>query len=276
LRGRASAIVRIEALRFAAITGVTLLLAVGAGAAARASSGSSAPTARARAASPFTTLRVCGTNKTPFKGKQCARDMRKTALLFKEVDCSVLVTVNKSTTFSASISYNGHLQYLVHTLLKKGRHKELVGARLRAVQMPGGSYTCEFRLGTKRARATFTSKGPTGHFIGANVCVTPAKNRTCAADAAGHPISAPRSLMCGGVFVGFAGKSWGVRIVRQTSSSPVTVAQYAARHLRAPISEQWVGFKSRTKAGIYRPAKYSCLYYAAGKLVGSHDFSVSK
>jgi hypothetical protein len=253
------------------------LLAVGGGVAARASFGASGGAAARQAGSPFSSLRVCGTNRIPFKGKQCARDMGKSSLLFKEVDCSVVVNVKKASTFTASISYNGRLQYLVHTLLKRGSHKELVGARVTSAPMPAGSYGCDFRLGTNRIKTQFKSKGPSGRFIGASVCVTPPKkNHFCSADAAAKPIAKPKSLMCGGIFVGFAGKSWGVRIVRQTASSAVTVAQYGARHLRAPIAEQWVGFKSRTKAGIYRPAKYTCLYYAAGHLVASHDFAVTK
>jgi hypothetical protein len=82
--------------------------------------------------------------------------------------------------------------------------------------------------------------------------------------------------MCGGVFVGFPGKSWGMRLVRQTSTTPIVVGQYGAKRLLAPISEQWVAFKSRTQKGIYRPAKYSCLFFAAGKQIASHDFVVSK
>jgi hypothetical protein len=268
--------VRREALRIGAIIGAVLLLAIAAGVAARASLGSSGMAPATRVASPFAKLRVCGTNKIPFKGKQCASDMRKSALLFKEFDCSVVVAVKTRSTFTASISYKGHLQYVVHTLLKRGRHTEFVGAHVSPAPMPAGPYSCEFRLGTKRTKVRFDSKGPAASFIGASVCKTPARSRVCSGDAGAHSIAAPKSLMCGGVFVGFAGKSWGVRIVRQSGSNAVAVAQYGARHLRAPIAEQWVGFKSRTKAGIYRPAKYSCLYYAAGKLIASHDFTVTK
>ena len=143
--------------------------------------------------------------------------------------------------------------------------------------MPGGKYTCSFRLGNRRTQVDFQTKGPKAQFLGTRVCVAPArKNGICVADATGKPISSPRSVMCGGVFVGFPGKSWGVKIVRLTKSTPALVGQYGAKHLPGPISEQWVSFKSKTKAGVYRPAKYSCLFYAAGREIAERTFTISK
>jgi hypothetical protein len=126
-------------------------------------------------------------------------------------------------------------------------------------------------------KVRFQTKGPRGEFLGQTVCVTPAgKKAICRADASAKPISKPRSIMCGGVFVGFAGKSWGVRIVRQTQTKPALVGQYGAKRLPGPISEQWVAFKARTKNGIYRPAKYSCLFYAAKRQIAEHKFTIVK
>ena len=196
--------------------------------------------------------------------------------MFKEIDCSVRVTVRKRSPFTASISYRGALQYIAHTVLRPGKHNELVGVRVNPSKMPGGEYVCSFKLGNQRTKVAFRARGPQSAFLGASVCVTPArKTAFCRADAA-RALSSPQSVMCGGVFVGFPGKSWGVKIVRLTSSTPALVGQYGARHLPGPISEQWVAFKARAKAGKYRPAKYSCLFYAARKQVAEHTFTIRK
>ena len=264
-------------MRIGGIIAAVIVLATAASFQGRAS-GAEREAARddASAAGPFTNLRVCGTDRIPFNGTACGRDLRATGLVFREIDCSVRVAVRQRTKFSASISYEGQLQYVGHEILNRGRHNELVGVRINPSKMPGGSYSCAFRAGSKRTTVHFESKGPQEKFLGARVCVTPARRQSCRADAAGSPISAPRSLMCGGVFVGFAGKSWGVKIVRRTSTTPVVVGQYGAKHLPGPIAEEWVGFKSRTKVGIYRPAKYSCLFFAGRRQIAEHTFTVGK
>jgi hypothetical protein len=265
-------------LRLGAIIGAVFLLAVGGGSLAHASLESQGSAGRVSAASAtFTKLRACGTNRIPYKGTQCKRDQRRSGLVFKEIDCSVRVAVPKRMAFTASVAFNGQLQYILHRVLKPGRHNELIGVRVSPSQMPGGTYKCAFRLGNRRTEISFRTKGPTGNFLGASICVTPAgKNKICRADAAAKPIASPKSLMCGGVFVGFTGKSWGVKLTRQTSKGASVVGQYGAKRLPGPISEQWVAFKSRTKIGVYRPAKYSCLFFADGKVVASHDFTVVK
>ena len=265
-------------MRLGAMIGALILLAIGGGSLAHASRGSQSSTARTSAAAgPFASLRVCGTNKIPFKGHQCKRDQRSSGLNFREIDCSISVSVKTQSNFTASILYNGQLQYIAHSRLRAGKHNELVGVRVSPSRMPGGHYTCAFRLGNKRTETRFQTKGPSGRFLGASICVTPTKKKgICTSDAAAKPLASPPSVMCGGVFVGFAGKSWGVKLVRLTPTTPALVGQYGARRLAGPISEQWVGFKSRTKIHVYRPAKYSCLFFAAGNKIASHDFTVVK
>lgn len=255
-----------------------LLLAAGVGAAyqARAADGDAGLTARSAAATPtFSNVRVCGTDTIPFKGHACRRDLRGTGLVFREIDCSVRVSVQKRSPFTASISYQGSLQYIAHTVLKPGKHNELVGVRVNPAKMPGGHYACVFKLGAKKTKIEFRTNGPSARFLGSTVCITPARrNAFCRADAAGSAIPSPRSLMCGGVFVGFQGKTWGVKLVRLTKTGPALVGQYGAKNLPAPISEKWVSFKARTAVNKFRPAKYSCLFFANKQLIAEKNFTV--
>jgi hypothetical protein len=250
-----------------------LLLATGAAFQARAS-GSDRASTGASSASPFTKILVCGTDKIPYKGSRCRRDMRSTGLVFKEIDCSTRVTVAKKSTFTATIRYAGKIQYIAHTVLKKGKHNELVGVRVNPSKMPGGSYTCSFRLGGKATQLSFQTKGPRGQFLGARVCIPPARrNGICQTDVSDKSITSPRAVMCGGVFVGFAGKSWGAKLVRLTKTTPALVGQYGSKHLPGPISEEWFSFKPK-KSPVFRPAKYSCLIFAAGKEIAEHTFTI--
>jgi hypothetical protein len=264
-------------LRLGVITGALLLLAVAGALQARASSQTqTSATSPTSVAGPFAKFRVCGTNKIPFKGNLCPRDQRRSGLVFREIDCSVQVTVRKKSPFTATILYRGQLQYIAHSVLKPGKHNELVGVRVNSSRMPGGKYACTFRVGKKRMKVGFETEGPSGEFVGKTVCVTPRGRKAfCKADASTKPISKPASIMCGGVFVGFTGKSWGVKIVRLTKTTPALVGQYGAKRLPGPISEQWVAFKSRTKVGVYRPAKYACLFFAAGKEIAQQTFTIA-
>lgn len=223
----------------------------------------------------ITQLRVCGNNIVPFPGSQCTSDQRSAPITGKELDCSVRVYAGvKGALFTATMTYEGEVQYGFHERLKRGWHRELMGVYMHATAMPGGRYTCKFSLGKKRTAVSFRSGGPTGSVVGPAVCLTShTKQNACTSDESGTPFGSATtpSITCTGVFPRLKGHPVEIDFLRLNADGTTTTLQRETDTLPYPITEEYA-----FKAGVWAtPGQYSCRYLVDGTIAADKHFTVS-
>jgi hypothetical protein len=215
-------------------------------------------------------LRVCGHDRVPFTGSQCSRDQSRQAIVAKELDCSVHVSVRRPETLRAEFRYQGMLQFTYVAHVTPRAHSRVIGTYFYDTKMPAGRYACRFTLGRQRLGTSFHSGGPTGNLLGPSVCLAAhhVGVNECPQDEGGAPLPSTGRITCDAVFARERGATATIELLGAAGN----VVDTQTDTLSYPITEAGATFAS--PGGTFSPGSYDCRLSVAGQHI-DRQFSVS-
>jgi hypothetical protein len=225
----------------------------------------------------FRSLRVCGSASFSRARHRCTSDQRAAPIVSNRISCSVDVVVHRTSVVRGRILYRGGVaQTIGPTILRPGTHPTWIYENVKIDQpLPGGSWRCEFTLGSARTGVGFTSGGPEGDVVNAAVC---GRGKTvrhatsgltlCRKDDSTASLPASEPVRCSGTFAGVPGKAALLEIVRhgvRRTSVDFVVG-----------STIWLGtVQLRPAAGsALQPGAFACRFSLDGEVVMEKPFRV--
>lgn len=237
----------------------------------------------ARPAEPtLSHARVCalmffGDARWNYQRNECFRDERRGLEAAGEYACSVRYQAPRAMSFRARLLYENRLQRSVRaTVHGAGTQQIAIGfAALReddpGVTLPGGSYACEFVLGSQRRLIRFRSPGPRAQVLAPLACPTSTTfERACNYSDGEQAIHPPtRSMTCSAIFARLQGHRVEIHFLREG-----TLIYSGRDTLRYPITSEWA-HTSATTAETMPAGSYLCRFLLDGRLVAEKTFALT-
>src|SRR5262249_45008969 len=151
----------------------------------------------------FHDLRACSYSTFSRALNRCTKREQDSPITSNKVICSATLVARRTVTVRERWFFDGELDYAFKpTVFGPGTHPIWITYDLRtALPVPGGTWRCEFGLGTTTAGLTFQSGGPTGKVIDTSVCRGERRlGRTrCITDDSVAPIPTSTTILCEGI-----------------------------------------------------------------------------
>jgi hypothetical protein len=174
----------------------------------------------ARQADRLQTVRICGVGALDRSAGQCKRDQSASALISPAFHCSARARAESGERFSGRLLYRGQSFPAFGTSVGDKRKGVYVYVTAGPYPLPGGTWSCELRVGSEQVRKRFRSGGPTGPLLHVRVCRAAATAaagpvRVCARDESATGFRSSDSITCSAVFVGGKGKLAGIAFLHE-------------------------------------------------------------
>jgi hypothetical protein len=227
----------------------------------------------------FRNLRVCGATAFSRAQHRCTTDQRASSITSNRISCSVDIVVRRTAVVRGRISYRGGLAHEIGpTVLKPGVYPAWVFENIKVDQpLPGGSWRCEFSVGSARTSLTFASGGPVGDIVNVAVCSRDgtvrhesSKLTLCRRDDSAALLPAGEPVFCSATFAGVTGKIALLEILRggvRKSSTDFVVG-----------STIWLGtvLLRPYATATLQPGEFVCRFSLDGQVVAERPFLVTR
>ena len=225
----------------------------------------------------FRNLRVCASTDFSRAQHRCTTDQRETPIVSNRISCSVDIVVRRTSVVRGQILYRGGVAHTIGpTLLRPGTYPAWIYENVKIDQpLPGGSWRCEFTLGSARTDVAFTSGGPEGDVVNVAVCgrQTTVRHETsglilCRKDDSTAVLPASEPVRCSATFAGVPGKVALLEIVRRGVRR--TSVDFVVG------STIWLGtVQLRPSEGAtLQPGSFACRFSLDGEIVAEKPFAV--
>jgi hypothetical protein len=221
-------------------------------------------------------LRTCAWSENS-SSAGCSAPTPGTQLLGQYLGCDVKVSVARRSTFSAQLLYQGQMLYSYRARLRRGTRRRYISYTAAPFDMPGGTYTCRFAVGSNAVSTSFESGGPRGPVQAPYVCrPRDTVYGLCPTDQSATAFAAGQNLSCSAVFAGQKGKrvTWQVLFHQGSEWTLVQGGDYPARSPIEPMGFNFPVFGP--DPAQYRPAgDYACRFLIDGQVAAEARFSVA-
>jgi len=232
------------------------------------------PHARANPQLWLRSLRVCAYEHFSLARGICTADQRNEPLNSTRIVCSVRYSTPRPAVLRMHWIFNGR-QVIGFTASVYG-----VGAQYLkfdtggpTMPLPGGAYSCSFRLLSANAHATLLSSGPTGDVVDIEICTientfTYGSFPVCKADQTAAPIVGGSKIVCNGVLPDASGKNVAMKF---TTADGTVVKQGLSRLTPNPMRQNYLSIPT---SDLQPGTVYACQFTFDGAVVAEKQFTL--
>ncbi|AKU16386.1 hypothetical protein VV02_11800 [Luteipulveratus mongoliensis] len=213
---------------------------------------------------------MCGTKEADLTARDCKKPEKDVTT--SAVSCSALLPKEATGTINVTLFRNGAQVYTANATRQSDMQPLFLNFSVGHLQMPGGTYACQFKAGARTWTGSTTFKGPAGQASQTMACDGATMYRAgtiahCARGAA--TLTAPRSIGCSSLITDVLGKTVEVRV--QTPSGPYRAA---GKQTNGATIVQ-LAADAATLGGTISTGAYSCTFLVDGRQVSKVDFTVT-
>jgi hypothetical protein len=216
-------------------------------------------------------VRVCGAAALDKRAAVCTRDESGKPIVSSAFYCSARAQGEAGERFVGRFLYRGQPFPAFGTSLDERRKGVNIYLTAGPNPMPGGSWSCELRVGTERIDKPFQSGGPSAPILHVAACrssrtVLAGPVRVCRRDESSAPFPASEAVTCSAVFAGGKGKLAGIDFLREGKE-----AFSADFELPLPVTAAGPRLDPDPKL---QSGRWACRWSLAGRVVAVKQFRI--
>ena len=226
-------------------------------------------------ATGFSELRVCTAAAFDEDEARCTRDESGSPLTAGRFYCSATIEgTGGARSFSGRFAYEGEPLPRNSRPLPENASTGWLNVFTGGDALPGGSWSCELRLGDTVATKRFESGGPDEPVLDVASCPTEQTTeagpaRVCDPDGVATTIAPTPSVTCSATFVGASGKEVRLDLLHRGEPTDVTFTR------RLPLPVTAFGVQIEQNDGNLPSGPYTCVFSVDGERVAEQAFEIT-
>ncbi|MDE9367881.1 hypothetical protein PZ938_19870 [Luteipulveratus sp. YIM 133132] len=229
------------------------------------------PASRQAPGKPSSIVRVCGTQEADTKARDC--DQMQRTFSSSTVYCSADLPSSVDGEVAVSLLRNGAPVYSAQASRVDSSQTLFLSFSVGRLQLPGGTYACEFKKGADTWTGSAQVTGPTGLANQTMACDGSTMVRTggiAHCPKAVTTLAAPRSIGCSSVITDVQGKQVDVLV-----STPAGERRASAGKQANGIAVLQLAADAQQLGGRITPGRYGCTFLVDGKRVSETAVTVT-